>query len=151
MSDDRTAEVLDKIRKIAAMADCPITEHDDKTLVVNVGTSEDRTQVVFITHSGQTPDDHDIISFFSPCAELGRGVFGGMSKKVAIDLLRRNSQQVFSHFALYDFGGETDMLMVCSDQLIDTMDVEEFETHLQYVAMVADAYEYEHSGGADEY
>lgn len=147
----RRTEVFDKVKKVAAMAEYHLEEHPNGSLLaVNIGVSEGRTQVVYITYSGQTPDGHDAICFFSPCREFARGMFKGLGKKEAVELLRRNAQLTFGFFALDDFNGNTDVLMVCSNQLVDTMDTEEFETHVAFVAVVADTYEFEHGGG-DEY
>lgn len=147
----RTAEVMEQVKAVAAAAEYEVEEqHARQTLSVTVSTTRDRTQTVYIDHSGQTPDGHDTICFFSPCRAFGRGMLSGLGKRDAINLLRRNKKLPWGHFALHEFDGEEEVLMVCSDQLVETMDVDELKTHINWIAIIADAYEIER-GGADRF
>lgn len=139
----KTTEVLEKVKQIGNMAGYELHLHDDgDMLVAPFDMGEGRTQAVYIRHAGSTPADQDVVAFLSPCLELKKGFMKGMGKSQALDILRRNSALLFGQFGLYDFGN-VEVLMSSSCQILETMEVEEFEAHLNCVAMVADSYEIE--------
>ena len=140
----QAVEVLEKVRKISAIADYHAQPHpEDDMLVISFDMGRGRSQMVYVRYIGQTPDGHDSVLFMSPCLELKIGLFSGLGRRRAVDLLRRNAQLRFGSFALFAFKGGTDVLMVVSSQIVDTMEVEEFKTHVNCVALVADEYERE--------
>jgi hypothetical protein len=143
---DQTSRVLEKVSQIAAMAEMPVQRHpSEQMLIASFDMGAGRHQLVYIRYVGETPDGHDSISFMSPCMELKKGGwFGGaLTRKRAVDLLRRNAALLFGSFALYTFTGGEQVLVVVSSQIVETMEVEEFRTHLGAVAFVADHYERE--------
>ncbi|MHC4390843.1 MAG: type III secretion system chaperone family protein [Planctomycetota bacterium] len=99
-----------------------------------------RRQTLAIRKFAQTDDGMNIISFISPCERLGSGFFSGMSKKTALELLRLNSQLPNGAFCLSTIGG-TEHLCVRATQILETMEVEEFEAHCMAVASLADIWE----------
>ncbi len=142
--DTATTEVLRKVNEIAALAGYTVQPHDqvEDMLVCPFDMGGGRSQIVYIHPVGQTPDGMEIISFFSPCAAVKQGFLNGLSKRHAVDLLRRNGMLLGGQFAVVDFGN-IDLLVVRSTQIVDTMEVEEFRMHANLVAMVADDYERE--------
>ncbi|MFG0330618.1 MAG: hypothetical protein ACF8PN_12060 [Phycisphaerales bacterium] len=135
--------VIDRVKAIAEMAGFTLSKHPDcDALVCPFDMGNGRSQSVYLTHCGATPDGHDVVSFMSPCMAIEKGLMKGVSKTMALDLLRRNSNLLFAHFAIEQMpGGE--ILVVTSNQIVDTMEVEEFRNHILCVASIADAFERE--------
>jgi len=149
MPDTQTSTVLSKIKEIATIAGMKAGIDDDRECVVTGFQFPDgRSQGVYIRHAGQAAEGKDVITFFSPALPLKRGFMSGMSKERAIDLLIRNENMLFARFGLWR-ADKADMIVVSVDQLLDTMDPDEFMAHTAHVAMAADAYEKEH--GVDNF
>jgi hypothetical protein len=137
-------QVLEKVSQIATMAGYTVKSMPERNFVaVPFDMGNGRKQVVYVRYIGQTPDEHDVVSFDSPCMEVKKGWLRGLSKDRAIDLLKRNANLLFGRFAIEQIEGEDDVLIVCSTQIIDTMEVEEFDAHCRAVAVIADEYEKE--------
>ncbi|MGD2109635.1 MAG: hypothetical protein PVI86_09615 [Phycisphaerae bacterium] len=146
-TDEHVNKVMEKVSQIATMADMACQKvPDDHMLVLGFDLGGGRRQAVFLRYLGQTPDGHDIVTFMSPCLEVKKMGFlrGGLSRNQAIDLLRRNAMLGFGSFALTSYAQGREVLMVVTTQLVDTMEVEEFRTHVCFVAAAADEYEREH-------
>ena len=145
-------QVLQKVLQIGSMAGFSLEPHptDRGTLTAGFDMGNGRKQMVFVRYTGTTPDGQNCICFWSPCMQLKKGgLFGHqMGKGQAIELLRRNSMLAFGAFALINFDS-ADVLAVMSSQIVETMEVEEFKTHISCVALAADAYEME--VGKDEF
>lgn len=142
---EQIAAVLEKVTQIATMAGYtvkPIPERNFVAVPFDMGNG--RKQVVYIRYIGQTPDEQDVVSFDSPCLEVKKGWLRGLSKDKALDLLKRNANLLFGAFAIEQLEGDHDVLIVCSNQILDTMEVEEFDAHVRAVAVIADEYEKEH-------
>ena len=149
-SPEHVAAVLEKVAQIATMAGYQVKSFPERNFVaVPFDMGEGRKQVVYIRYIGQTPDEHDVVSFDSPCMEVKKGWLAGLSKNQAVDLLKRNASLLFGSFAIEQLEGDADVLIVCSNQILDTMEVEEFDAHCRAVAVVADDYEKEL--GRDEF
>jgi hypothetical protein len=145
ISEEEVKRILERVTQIAAMADLHVERHPEAPdmLVAGFDMGGGRKQTIFIRYIGQTPDGHNCISFMSPCQEVKRGLLGGgLSKGAAVDLLRRNSVLPFGAFALAQVG-KADVLMVISNQIVETMEIEEMKAHMGFVTGVADAYEQE--------
>lgn len=109
-----------------------------------------RSQSCFVRPSGMTGDGKMVVTIYSPCLRVKKGFLAGMSKEMALDLLRRNEDVLFARYGLMD-DGEHDMVVASADCLLDTLDPEEFEHVIWHVAMAADAYERDKGGGKDEF
>ena len=138
-------QVMQKVEEIGAMAGFQLSRHPNipEMIVIGYDMGNGRTQTVYVHTCGKTPEDQDLICFMSPCQAVKKGLLKGMGKDQAVDLLHRNGQLVVGSFAIADFGG-TDILVVRSTQIVDTMEVEEFRFHANFVAILADRYEQEH-------
>ncbi|MCP4653976.1 MAG: hypothetical protein GY856_01020 [bacterium] len=148
-SKEYTTQVLDKLKQIGSMAGYELQMHENgEMLVAPFDMGNGRKQLVYLRYAGRTPSDQDVVAFLSPCLEIKKGFMKGIGRGQAIDILRRNAQLLFGQFGLFDFG-DVEVLMSSSCQILETMEVEEFEAHLNCVAMVADSYEQEH--GQDEF
>jgi hypothetical protein len=143
-----TLKVLEKVGEIATLAGIN-GELDDERMhyVMGFDLGEGRSQGVYVrdtSKDGDTP----IITVFSPCLVVKKGLFSGISKEMAIDLLRRNEDVHFARFGIWDSDKEH-MVVASIDHLLETLDPEEFEASVYHVAMAADLYEREH--GRDEF
>ena len=138
-------QVMQKVEEIGAMAGYELSRHPntDEMIVIGYDMGNGRTQTVYVHACGKTPEDQDLICFLSPCQAVRKGLLKGMGKDQAIDLLRRNGQLVVGSFAIENIDG-TEILVVRSTQIVDTMEVEEFRFHANFVAIIADRYEQEH-------
>jgi hypothetical protein len=139
-----TTQIMQKVEEIGAMAGFQLSHHPSipDMIVIPYNMGNGRTQTVYVHFCGKTPEDQDLICFMSPCQAVKKGLLKGLNRDQAIDLLRRNGQLVVGSFAVQDFGG-TDILVVRSTQIVDTMEVEEFRFHANFVAIIADRYEQE--------
>jgi phage FluMu protein Com len=142
--EDQIDRAFEKLKKVASLAGCKVQDHPGgRMLAAGFELGGGRRQVVYMSYMGQTPDGKDIVSFMSPALEMKKGLLSGVSKKMALDLLKRNPHIPFGSFGIHTMDG-MDLIMVSSNQIVDTMDVEEFDAHIQCVALVADEYEREH-------
>lgn len=143
-----TDAVMKKVKQVADLAGLRSRETDDgEMIVIGFDMGEGRSQQVFIRSVGNWAG-HDVIEFQAPCRRLRKGFMQGLGKNEALDLLRRNAKMLFGHFSLYTFDDE-ELLFVCSPQIVDTMEVEEFTAHVRACCLTADAYEKE--CGSDEF
>jgi hypothetical protein len=133
------SDVLDKIQQVAAMAG--IKGQRQGALVSYAWDfGGGRDQMCYVAPFAETDDGLNVICFFSPCQRLGKGFLSGISKQVAVQLLRTNADLDFGHFAVMKIGGE-EMICVRATQILETMEVKEFEQMCLTVAQLADAWE----------
>ena len=147
MSDDHQ-RIFDRLGEIAAIAGFNLhTVEEGHPLAGLPAAGFDlgggRSQRVFIRPAGATPDGHDVVTFVSPCLLVKTGFLAGLSKDQAVDLLLRNENLYFARFGVWRMA-KADMIVVSCDQILDTMEPQEFSSLVQSVAVAADAYEQEH-------
>lgn len=136
---EKGPDVLDQVEQIAAMAD--IEGHRrGEAIYYNFGLPGGRSQLIAVTEFAETGDGMHILCFLSPCQRLGSGFFSRMKGKTALELLRLNATLPNGHFCLASLDGE-EHLCVRSTQILETMEVEEFEAHCGAVATLADLWE----------
>ena len=140
-------DVLKKVEQIALMADISV-QLQDELLTAAFDMGDGREQHVYIGDFGEAPNGMHIVVFVSPCLRHEGGWFRGMSRDQMLDLLRRNGNQPFANFALMEIAGE-EFLVVSATQLLETMEVQEFQACCQSVVSIADGYEKEL--GKDEF
>ncbi|MCL4741182.1 MAG: hypothetical protein KJZ54_03175 [Phycisphaerales bacterium] len=144
MSVKSCTDVLSKVEEIAGLAGYKVSRHPSGgLLVVAFDMGRGRTQNVFIAPCGTTPDGKNVVTISSPCMAVKKGLFKGIGRAQALDLLRRNAMLTFGHFAIAS-AGDCEGVMVCATQIVETMEIEEFEALVNTVAIVADEYEREH-------
>ena len=107
-----------------------------------------RQQIVEIEPVTRTPEDNQIISFFSRCERLGKGWFDQISGAQAISLLKLNSTLPIGYFCIKDIEGQRYLCVQCT-QLLETMDQEELRVILGTLAQLAD--QWEERLGQDEF
>jgi hypothetical protein len=109
---------------------------ESKSFRVQLPIGHNRQQVVFVSEGRRDRKGRLSIRFVSPCMRLGRA---GLRREQAVDLLKRNgSMDLDCRFSVSE---DEQYVVVQAEQLLDTMDIEELEAHLDHVAQVADDYE----------
>lgn len=112
------------------------------------GLDHGRTQMVYVRNSSGDDAKKAIVTIFSPCRVLKRGMFAGLSKEQAVELLRLNENILFARFGIWET--KTEIMVVASiDHLLDTLDPEEFRASALCVATAAD--DYERKYGKDDF
>lgn len=133
------AELVEKIHQVATMAGIKGHREGD-LLMYGWDLGRGRDQLVYVAPFSETDQGLNVICFFSPCQRLGKGFLGGMSKSTALQLLRVNAQLDFGHFCVMAIGGD-ELVCVRATQILETMEVQEFEQNCLHVAQLADAWE----------
>jgi len=149
MSLQDTVNALNRISEIAALAGIR-TEINEEVQRVEMGFGLDqgRSQMVCVKYSGKSPEDHDVITFYSPARVISKGFLKGMSRESAIELLRLNCNLMFARFGILE--SEKEVMIVASvDHLLDTLDPAELKHTALSVAIAADRYE--RKFGKDEF
>lgn len=137
-----TTDVLAKVEEIAALAGYKVLRHPGGGLQLGFDMGGGRSQVVFVVPVGRTGDGKEVVHFFSPCGTVKKGFLKGGARSIAEDLLRRNATLLWGAFALTK-AGDQEGIIVYAPAIVDTMEVEEFRAHVNYLAIVADQYEKE--------
>lgn len=140
--------VLERIEEIATLAGVSGRINEEHLrFEMGFGLDNGRSQVVYarpIPGARKSP----IITIFSPCLRKKKKLFQGISKKMALDLLRRNEQVIFARYGIWE-AKDGVMVMASADHLLATLDPPEFEVSAYHVAIAADVYEREH--GQDDF
>lgn len=134
-----TTSVTEKIEQIAQMAGLR-GQKTGELMVFGFDLGNGRRQSVFVGSFAEGSDGSTVICFMSACQKFSGGLLGGVKKNQAVQMLRINSQLPFGHFCLCNIAG-SEYLCVRTTQLLETMEVREFETHCVAVAQLADAWE----------
>lgn len=148
MEFEQRLQVLKQVANVAALAGLRGKIGDDgQSFGMNFETAAGRSQGVYVRATGQTPDAHTIITIFSPARVVAKGMFSGLSKEHAIELLKLNENTYFARFGIWD-SQDKSMIVASSDLILETMDPNELKAHAYYVAFAADKYEATHGGDA---
>jgi hypothetical protein len=144
------SEALEKLSSIAALSG--INMGMNKRSMRLEGSFElpgGRTQVCFVRPSGMVGDKF-VVTFFSACLRVKKGFLAGITKEMALDLLRRNENLIFARYGVIA-EEDADLVVASADYLLDSLDPEEFEHAIWHVALAADSYENEMGKGRDEF
>jgi len=143
MSIKQIFNVLERIDEIATLAGLNGRINEEfMRFEMGFGLDNGRSQVVYVrpvNSAMKTP----VITIFSPCLVKKKGTFQGISKKMALDLLRRNEEVIFARYGIHEAKEET-LVIASIDHLLDTLDAPEFGASAYHVALAADTYEREH-------
>jgi hypothetical protein len=143
---DEILNVLKQVESIAALAGLRgaiETEHLRFKMAFDVGNG--RSHLVYVRVTGKTIDSKTVVTLFSAARTLTKGMFGGLGREQALELLRLNESTLFARFGIWD--GPKEMMIVASlDALIDTLDADEMRAYALSVSHAADTYEAKHGG-----
>jgi hypothetical protein len=145
MSVREQLDILDKVAKVAELAGINGEIDEERMAFVSgFNTSENRSQMVHVRPVRKAFNDEDVVTIFSPCLSVKKGMLSGISKDQALGLLKQNEGELFGRFGIWSFDDE-DMIVVSSDHIVSTLDPAELEMHMYYIAHMADEYEAKHS------
>lgn len=146
MEFEQRLQVLKQVANVAALAGLvgKIGE-DGQSFGMSFDTAGGRGQFVYVRVTGSLPDGHTIVTVFSPARVVDKGMFSGLSKDHAIELLKLNENTFFARFGIWDMQDKS-MIVASSDLILETMDPTELRAHAGYVALAADKYEAAHGG-----
>lgn len=103
-----------------------------------LGLPGDRSQIVLVRDS--SAKERRVVTFFSPCQVIKKGLIGGVSKETAIQLLLANERMHFARYGLWEL--DRKLTIVASyDCLLDTLDPPECQNAAWSVAFAADRFE----------
>ena len=139
--------VLLKAKLIAGESDLKL-EYDEENnrLFWHKEFTDGRKQDVFVSRTGNV-NGSPMIRIWSPCLDLTSAKGKKHFKKIAEDLLEKQNDPNFP--CRYSIDRESKQLRVLADQIAETNDRKEMESHLENVANAAD--EFEKSIGEDRY
>jgi hypothetical protein len=148
MSIRNSLKVLERVGDIATLAGFKGKLDDERMqFALGLGFDNGRSQMVYVRDTSRSPDRH-IITVFSPCLVRKKGFWKGVSKELAIQLLRKNEAVHFARYGIWELEKQ-DVIVASIDHLLDTLDPPEFEASVVHVAMAADTLERQH--GQDEF
>ena len=147
MSADETLERLKRVKEVATLAGLK-GEVDERRMHFQMRflLPGDRRQGVFVRDS--SAGGREVVTFFSPCLVVKKGLISGFSKEMAIELLRANEKLHFARYGIWEFDKEV-TVVASIDCLLDTFDPDECHTAAWSVAFAADQFEHRH--GQDDF
>jgi hypothetical protein len=147
MATDETLQNLERVRQVATQAGLKGRIDDErKQFQMLFGLPGGRSQIVLARDS--SAKGRKVVTFFSPCLEVEKGLLSGLGKGMSIELLRANEKLHFARYGIWE--GEESVTVVAScDCLLDTLDPAECHNAAWAVAFAADRFEHEH--GQDEF
>jgi len=141
MTPEEKLAILKQVESVAAVAGLR-GGIDDAREHFHMGfeTGAGRNQRIFVRPTGPTHDGRTIVTFFSPARTLSKGMFAGLSRQEAIDVLRINENLYFARFGIWESATEI-TIVASADAVLETLDATEMRTLAYAIANAADAYE----------
>lgn len=146
MNAEETMAVLKQVESVAGLAGLRGEVQDDGSHFRMLFASDrGRSQQVFVRPTGHTPEGKVVVTFFSPARRVAKGLFKGLGRDQAMDLLRLNENMLFARFGIWE--SKTEMMIVASvDAILDALDADEIGAYARCVSHAADTYEAKHGG-----
>lgn len=146
MNAEERLAVLKQVESIAALAELRGQILDDGShFRMGFGAGQGRSQQIFVRPTGYTPDGKVIVTLFSPARRVMKGMFKGLGREQAMELLRLNENTFFARFGIWE--SKTEVMIVASvDAILDSLDADEIKAYSHYVCSAADQYEAKHGG-----
>ena len=144
---DETMMRIERVKEVATLAGLkgevnPERRHFQMLFLL----PGDRRQTVYVRDT--SAKGREVVTFFSPCLVVKKGLVAGLSKEMAVDLLKANEKLHFARYGLWEF--EKEFTVVASfDCLLGTLDPDECHKAAWAVAFAAD--QYEHKLGEDKF
>jgi hypothetical protein len=141
MTPEEKLAILKQVESVAAVAGLRgAIDEGREHFQMGFETGNGRNQQLFVRPTGPTHDGKTIITFLSPARTLSKGMFAGLSRQDAIDILQMNENLYFARFGIWE--SATEVTVVASvDAVLETLDAAEMRTLAYAVVNAADAYE----------
>lgn len=141
MTPEEKLVILKQVESVAALAGLRgAIDNTGDHFAMGFDLAAGRTQRIFVRPTGTAPDGKTVITIFSPARSLTKGMFGGLGRQEAIDILRMNEAMFFARFGIYETPSEV-TVVASLDAVLETLDANELRTHAYAVANAADQYE----------
>jgi hypothetical protein len=132
---------LERVSEVATLAGIKGKVLEDRMEYhMQFGLEHGRSQMVFVRDNPSEGPRKTVVTIFSPARILKKGLFSGISKDQAVELLRLNEKLLFARFGIWE-AKDAIMVVASIDHLLDTLDPDEFKASTLCVAMAADEYE----------
>lgn len=142
MSADETLERLARVKEIASQAGLKGEVDEERRLFeMRFLLPGDRRQGVAVRDS--SAQGRQVVTFFSPCLVVKKGLVSGFSKEMAIELLEANEKLHFARYGIWELDREF-TVVASVDCLLDTLDPDECHNAAWSVAFAADQFEHRH-------
>lgn len=146
MNPEEKLAVLRQVESIAALAELRGQVLDDGShFRMGFAAKEGRSQQVFVRPTGHTYDGKVIVTVFSPARRVAKGMFKGLGREQAMNLLRLNENMYFARFGIWESATEV-MIVASVDAILELLDAAELRAYAEYVSHAADDYESKHGG-----
>jgi len=150
MSRTEQLSILERVAAIAAAANVEGTIDEAKLrFVARYQFESGRSQTVYV-HATDRVEQGEIVTVYSPCLKVKQGLLGGLSKDLAVELLRWNESLRFARFALWEHAEEP-VVVASLDHLLQTLDPPELSLSIDWVVRAAEEFEKRHAKGADHF
>ena len=136
-----------KILQYCNALDWNVSIHSEMHITVGFSFDDDRTQLVHISHTGQIAEQ-EILQISSAVAKLD-DIEDQLDQDFFNELLKLNALAPNYSWAIETIDEEVEYLVASSDQVLDTLDVNELAVAVYIVASAAD--EMESRFGLDNY
>ena len=147
MSDEETLKRLERVKEVAALAGLKgDVDEERKQFQLLFALPGERRQLVYVRDS--SAKEREVVTFFSPCLVVKKGLVSGFSKEMAIDLLKTNERLHFARYGLWELDKEF-TVVASFDCLLGTLDPDECHKAAWSVAFAADRFE--HQQGQDRF
>lgn len=142
MAADEVLQSLKRVKEVATLAGLKGDVDEEKQhFQMWFSLPGDRRQGVFVRDS--SAKGRKVVTFFSVCLVLKKGLMSGLSKELAVELLQANERLHFARYGIWD--SEKQATVVASvDCLLDTLDPAECHNAAWSVAFAADQLEHKH-------
>lgn len=140
MAADESMENLRRVKEVANLAGLKgRVDEERKQFQMSFGLPGDRSQIVLVRDS--SAKGRKVVTFFSPCLVVKKGLLAGLGKEMAIELLRTNEKLHFARYGIWE-GDESVTVVASCDCLLDTLDPAECHNAAWAVAFAADRFEH---------
>lgn len=139
---DETLERLARVKEIATQAGLKGEVDEERRLFqMRFLLPGDRRQGVSVRDS--SAKGRQVVTFFSPCLVVKKGLVSGFSKEMAIELLEANETLHFARYGIWELDREF-TVVASVDCLLETLDPDECHNAAWSVAFAADQFEHRH-------
>lgn len=139
MGQRKSEDLLLYIAKQAGYLDAREDPEGQKLVVSVPIETTARSQLVFVKTKDTKLVGHEVVTFYAYCLTPSPGAELQKSQDLT-SLLIQNWEMPYGKYAIISDQGQT-RLTICCDQLLDTLDPEEFDIAVRYVAEYADLFE----------
>lgn len=148
MKASEIEQIAKQVEELATLAGIRGSITDDgKMFRATFEIDGGRSQLVVVKCTGGSVEK-PLLSVESRAILGKKGLLGGLSGKIALELLRINHTSVLAKFAMRESDSQYEVYAV-SDHLLPTLDAEEFRAACWRVAQAADAVELKFQKGDD--